>query len=330
MANNSTTAIPSNIGEVTGPLLMGYLFNYGLYGILCVQTYIYYTAFPKDKLYFRSLVYTVFVLDSIQTIMITYDAFQTFAYGFGDMNKLGRVGLFWFDLCFLDGIIAFAVQSFFAYRVRLLSRSKILIPGVILFTALASMSGAIAAGILAKQVEFLSQLQDKVFVGSAFWLGGSAACDVLIALCMTYTLSQANSTYKETQDLIRRLIIVTMETGVLTALAATADLIIFLGFPKLDVHITFTLSLAKLYSNSLLVILNTRLNIPGSRGYKPNGLFVTNSSHGAPTIDLTTFNATRDRWETRTERGPGSNSTTGIRVGVTEESITWSDDPDSV
>ena len=66
------------------------------------------------------------------------------------------------------------------------------------------------------------------------WLAGSAVCDVLIALSMIYVvrgcsldkeleftqghiqLSKANSTYKATRNLIRRLIILTMETGTLT------------------------------------------------------------------------------------------------------------------
>ena len=72
---------------------------------------------------------------------------------------------------------------------------------------------------------------------SQMWLAGSAFCDVLISIVMAFVvrsfrplllpvvhvssdepiqLSRANSTYKETQDFIRRIIILTMETGTLT------------------------------------------------------------------------------------------------------------------
>ncbi|KAJ8087684.1 hypothetical protein PM082_006519 [Marasmius tenuissimus] len=325
--SGATQGVPNNIAEITGPLLMGYLLNYGLYGVLCVQTYIYYTAFPNDRLSFRALVYTVFIIDTIQTVMITYDVFQAFAYGYGDLDKLGRIGLFWFDLCFCDGIIAFLVQTFYAYRIRLLSDSKILLPGAIFIAAFVQMTGAITAGGLALGITYLSELRDRCFVGSTMWLAGSAFCDILIAVSMAWVLSRANSTYKETQDLIRRIIILTMETGTLTALAATADLIIFLGFPQLDVHVTFTLSLAKLYSNSLLVALNTRVRIPGSRGYKPNSAFVSNGSGDGNFNSIGLNSMGRSRWDARTGEGARGGEDRPATIVITQQSITWDDSP---
>ncbi|KAK1219239.1 hypothetical protein PQX77_018046 [Marasmius sp. AFHP31] len=291
---SSNPGFPAQVAQVTGPLLTGYLLNYGLYGILCVQTYIYYTAFPNDKPGFQILVYAVLLLDTIQTVMITVDAFRCFVFGFGNLETIGRIGLFWFDLCFIDGIVACLVQLFFAYRIRRFSNSKVILPGIIAITAFAQLSGALASGIRARNLESLSQLRAETFIESTIWLAGSAICDVLIAFSMIYVLSKANSTYKETRDLIRRLIILTMETGALTALATTVDIIILLGFPKQTVHITFTLTLAKLYSNSLLVVLNTRLVIPGSRGFRGASAFVTSSHRGGGTstsIDLSNLNS---------------------------------------
>lgn len=86
------------------------------------------------------------------------------------------------------------------------------------------------------------------------------------------------------------------------ATAATIDLILFYAFPDNSYHGCIALTLAKLYSNSLMVIFNNRL--------------VTNrSSQGGPrtvsTIDKTTFDAT-DRPFPPTKRfsqGPTSLST---------------------
>ena len=69
-----------------------------------LATDMFYTAFPKDKFWIKILVYSVYLLDMIQTIMITWDCFHTFVFGFNDMKRLDSVGLLWFDLCFLDGI----------------------------------------------------------------------------------------------------------------------------------------------------------------------------------------------------------------------------------
>ncbi|KAL0572991.1 hypothetical protein V5O48_008982 [Marasmius crinis-equi] len=96
------SAIP-DIAKLTGPLLLGYLFNYGLYGVLTVQTYIYYNAFPRDPLTFQMLVFGVYLAETIQTIMITWDAFQNFAFGFGDPLALEKIQLIWMDVCVIDG-----------------------------------------------------------------------------------------------------------------------------------------------------------------------------------------------------------------------------------
>ncbi|KAJ8087668.1 hypothetical protein PM082_006503 [Marasmius tenuissimus] len=281
--DNSTeglqTTIPPHIADITGPLLIACLFNYLLYGILLVQTYMYYTAFPKDVRWLQVLVYTVVLLDTSQTVMVTYDNYTTFAKGFGNMNRLNEVGLLWIDLCFVDGLVAFLVEGFYAWRIWILSRSKALV-GVIMLTALVQLGGAIAAGIRGKEAQVLSKLKEYCFIASSFWLGGSAVCDIIIACSMTWVLYRTKSTYKHTQNIVRRIILLTMETGTVTALAATFDLIFFLIWPDRDGHVILGLNLAKLYCNSLLVILNSRIKIPGARGYEENTALMLELSTG--------------------------------------------------
>ncbi|KAG7091650.1 hypothetical protein E1B28_010671 [Marasmius oreades] len=199
--------------------------------------------------------------------MVTYDAFQDFVFGFGSPGALDRMNLIWFDCCIVDGIVAFTVQAYFAYRIHLLSKSKY-IAGFILFMGLAQVSGAIATGVIAKSVGAFSKIREPCFIPALFWLGGSAACDLTIAIAMTYVLSRFNNVFNETRDLIKRIIRLTMETGSLTAAFATIDLILFLAFPTQDYHITPALALAKVYSNSLLVVFNSRVRIQGGRGTK--------------------------------------------------------------
>ncbi|ESK91204.1 hypothetical protein Moror_2924 [Moniliophthora roreri MCA 2997] len=259
------SSVPPNIAETTGPLLLGYLLNYGLFGVLSVQTYLYYTAFPRDKQGFQTLVYVIYLIEAAQTVMITHDAFKNFAYGFGTVDSLNQINIIWFDVCILDGLVAFLVQCYFSYRIYLLSRFKVLV-ALILFTAFAQFAGAIATGVIAEEVGVFSRLRAACFIPACFWLGGSALCDIIIALSMTYVLSRMNGGFQETRDLVKRIIRLTMETGSLTAAIALVDLILFLVFPNDDFHIVPALTLAKLYSNSLLVVFNSRLRIPHARG----------------------------------------------------------------
>ncbi|KAK1221249.1 hypothetical protein PQX77_015939 [Marasmius sp. AFHP31] len=273
--------IPPTIARITGPLVLGYMLNYGLYGVLAVQTYIYYTAFPRDKVAFQAIVYTVFLVETMQTLMISHDAFRTFAYGFGRLQALDEVHLLWFDVCILDGLVAFSVQTYFAYRIHLLSKSKI-IAALVLAMALAQLAGSLAVGVITRRVGAFSQIRDFTFIPALFWLGGSAACDVTIAIAMTYTLSRYVDVFNQTKDLVRRLIRLTMETGSLTAVVAIVDLILFLVYPKEDFHITPALILAKLYSNSLLVVFNNRVKIKGGRGMESETSKVNMSFGDAP------------------------------------------------
>ncbi|KAH9038275.1 hypothetical protein EDB84DRAFT_1560393 [Lactarius hengduanensis] len=66
--SNSPTASPDVI-RVAGPLLFGRLFNWTLYGVLCVQIYVYSYNFPKDPRPAKFLAYFVFVLEAVQTVL---------------------------------------------------------------------------------------------------------------------------------------------------------------------------------------------------------------------------------------------------------------------
>ncbi|KDR86151.1 hypothetical protein GALMADRAFT_1326045 [Galerina marginata CBS 339.88] len=104
--------------------IVGYLLNWGLFGVLTVQVFIYYVAFPWDRKQNKMLVYGTFLLETLQTILIAHDAFQTFVRGFGDPASLDDVGLAWFSVPLMTGMIALIAQAFYAYRVSVLAQSK--------------------------------------------------------------------------------------------------------------------------------------------------------------------------------------------------------------
>ncbi|KAL0571030.1 hypothetical protein V5O48_010927 [Marasmius crinis-equi] len=277
--------VPPSIARVTGPLLLGFLFNYGLFGVLSVQVYTFHEYFPNEQWRLKSLVYGLYIVEAVQTVMITSDAFEKFVYGFGNFSGLDQLNLLWFDVVIMDGVVAFSVQLYFAYRLFLLSRSKILV-AFIAIMALAQLSGALATGILAQIGGSFSSLKDRAFIAAMFWFGGGVACDVVIAVAMTWAVSlfplfntcrkflttqidikllKYRRRFQESGDLVGRLIRLTMETGSLTATVALIDLIVYFAFPNDPFHTTPALALAKLYSNSLMVVLNSR---PGARSHQ--------------------------------------------------------------
>ncbi|PSR78307.1 hypothetical protein PHLCEN_2v7429 [Hermanssonia centrifuga] len=95
---NTASGIPSDIAKLTGPVLLGDFFNWGLFGVLCVQTYIYYIAFPRDRLLPKFIVWFLFMQELLQTILVTRDAFTSFGFQFGNVIDLDNVALMWFSV----------------------------------------------------------------------------------------------------------------------------------------------------------------------------------------------------------------------------------------
>ncbi|TFK74303.1 hypothetical protein BDN72DRAFT_789560 [Pluteus cervinus] len=250
-----------DLKDIAGPRLIGYMLNSVLYGSLGVQVYFYYEAFPKDRRAIKCLVYTIFLLETLQTIMFFRDCFVVFTKGLGNPSEVNTTQLCWFAVAILDGIVGCIVQIFFAYRIFVLSKSKI-VPSIICIVAITQAISAVTAGIMARSTH-ISDTSKVSSLPICIWLSGSAICDTLIASFMTYYLSRCNSKVRQTRALISKLIRMTIETGSITASVAVVVLVMFLlGKPNFfSASITLSIILGKLYSNTTLVILNSRRNI---------------------------------------------------------------------
>jgi len=188
---------------------------------------------------------------------------------------------------------------YYAYRVTVLSRSRIL-GFSICAIALLQGSSAIAQGVQAFIIGSIANLATtKAFASCAIWLAATAACDVIIAGCMTFFLLKHDNKAPEMHALITKLVRLVVETGMLTALAATVDLILFLAFPHKAYHGCVALTLAKLYSNALLVLFNSRIRIVGARSYIPSevppdtwdSLFAKSTPSATSTLDVLKFHS---------------------------------------
>lgn len=101
---------------------------------------LYYVAFPRDSTWVKIVVYVVYTLEALQTLMICRTAFHAFVYGFFSLDSLDVIGSLWFSIpvlgalgasiyksccpsrpvtlmTMLIAIVSFIVQSFYAYRI---------------------------------------------------------------------------------------------------------------------------------------------------------------------------------------------------------------------
>jgi hypothetical protein len=79
---------------------------------------VYYLAFPADRWLHKWLVYSVYFLESLDTVFLTYDALADFRNKFGVPGPVGSssspVQFSWLRMYIFGGIGAFAVLSAFA------------------------------------------------------------------------------------------------------------------------------------------------------------------------------------------------------------------------
>ncbi|KAK0433710.1 hypothetical protein EV421DRAFT_1741394 [Armillaria borealis] len=221
-----------------------------------VRSNIYYISFPKDNLTSKTVVYLLWLTETVQSVTNIYYTFDTFCYDFGNLSGLDDVDITWFTMPVLSGFVGCVAQLFYAWRMYKFSKKARW-----LCITLSVFSAAICCGIEVRNSVHYSNLQknSKVKVTAIIWLGGSALCDTAIALCMTYLLSGAQTGLKSTRILLSRLIRLSVETGTITAAIAAVHMAVFLAYHNNNFHTAPANCLVKVYSNTVLAICNSRM-----------------------------------------------------------------------
>ena len=215
-----------------------------------------YVHFKNDKPFMRWFVFVLMLADTANALLDLIFIYQYLITHFGNYDYASVANPAFASDPVMTGIIAFATQIFFAWRVYKLMHSKIM-PSLIVVGATISLLSAlgttIGVTIVGKFVEF-----QKFQVAVILWLVGAAVTDVIITGSLVWTLNKARTGFAATDDVITKLIRMTLQTGMLTSAFAVIDIILFLASTT-TLHLVFNLPLAKLYVNSLLSTLNARV-----------------------------------------------------------------------
>ncbi|KAF9527190.1 hypothetical protein CPB83DRAFT_935966, partial [Crepidotus variabilis] len=270
--------------------LIGYFLNWALFGVLSMQIYVYYLAFPHDRFWS----YSIYLLETIQTIMLTQSAFRMFAQGFGNLLYLDNFGTIWFSVPILSGIVAFMAQTLYAYRIKVLSRSSI-IASVVFLLAVIQLGGGIASGIISKRAVFESKfIGAELYITTGIWNGCSALCDILIAACMTFYLVREDTGVTETRRMVRKIVRLAIETGSLTAIVALMNFVLTLVPGHLTYYTATASVVGKLYSNSLMAIFNSRMRLKPEGSKPPISVEFSGIAFGHPQAGSHESNTTND------------------------------------
>ncbi|KAH9066145.1 hypothetical protein EDB87DRAFT_1732114 [Lactarius vividus] len=245
------TASP-DVVKLAAPLIFGPLFNWALYGTLCVQIYVYSYNFPIDKRSIKFLAYFVFLLETAQTALTGADVYYWFVAKYGNMRHLENSHFAPIDIPIITAIISLIVQGYFCYRIWVLSRKSSWLCWIIAAAAVTQSAAATwaSAQSLALGGEYMVT-KTAVYL----WSIPSALADILIAVAMTLLLNRASDNFSS--FVLIRIVRLTIETNALTAALAITALVLYAAFPNELYYITEIIG--KVYSNTLLVSLNNRI-----------------------------------------------------------------------
>ncbi|KAF7298433.1 hypothetical protein MKEN_01368400 [Mycena kentingensis (nom. inval.)] len=251
----------SNAAKMTIPIFVGTILNWTLLGILALQICVYFYTFRKDHIACKLLVVLVSVAEILQTTSATRDATRIFGTQWGNPASLDEVGFAWFTTPVTGGIVACAGQLFFAWRIYAISRS-IGMPLVITVITLFQSAMGLWAGVSIAQAQHFSALQFQYFKIPTAWLSAAAAADLLIVASTCFYLLRSRVGINRSLDaIVVGIIKITVETGLICAIFALADLFVFVAYPRSNLHLAICIALSKIYSNSILLILNSRATI---------------------------------------------------------------------
>ncbi len=75
---------------------------------------LYYLAFPNDRRFTKHLVYGIYVIEFVQTILVAHDMFATYGYGFGDMDALTGMNFNWLTVPIMSAVGARSIFCSFS------------------------------------------------------------------------------------------------------------------------------------------------------------------------------------------------------------------------
>ncbi|GAA6015962.1 hypothetical protein JCM10207_006821 [Rhodosporidiobolus poonsookiae] len=287
MSAPAPPALPAMDSSI-GAFMVGTILSVFLAGLTSLQAYNYFVNFGKsDKKFLVGLVTFLLICDVFHTAISCYTVYLWTVTHYADPSVLIKSPWSFTWDPFLCGIVAIAVQLFYAWRVFVVSRRKWLLP--VLIAVLAVLSCAFAVGSTWKIYLLNSEFArfGEFRYGVAIWLLSAALADVLITASLVWYLRKASSgDYQRSSSIVQRIIRNTVETNGLTCLFAIVDAILFIAIPSASWHVIPNLSLVKLYFNGALVSLNSRKfhqqSLSGGQNFANSSVYTDSHSHGIP------------------------------------------------
>ncbi|KAF8920119.1 hypothetical protein CPB85DRAFT_1428942 [Mucidula mucida] len=251
--------MPSQLDLALGGVVVSTFFSFLSMGVICACAFQYFANFPNDKWVFKALVSACMIMSTIDTISTGLWCYNWSVTNYG--NPAAMAITHWGFAA--EAALLLFVQCFYAWRIWMVSMKKHWWLSAIIVT-LSTMAWCVVVWMTYiisthKMVADLHLVLPVVYI----WLGGSVAADVMITCCMAYYLdlrfrNNMNQRHMPSGGRFKRIIVRTVECNAISLVAQTVTVALF-NRPNVGFYFVLTdMTLAKIYTFSLLVSLNGR------------------------------------------------------------------------
>ncbi|PBK95487.1 hypothetical protein ARMGADRAFT_1078206 [Armillaria gallica] len=317
------------------------LFTMALWGISCLQIFLYFFSTQKDRCYIKCLVVWLWTMDTVHQGLLVSGVYK--AIRDNEIAGTNYIRLEYLIQILLTILVTTPAQGFFAYRIWMFSnKSKLiisflaptilfqLIDGIIfmvinnIMIAFQQQINCNLQRLLARQESELKLLQDLMSIqGIAIaYLIDGAAVDLFIAITMCLFLRRRylniGNAPRETRSMIYRLTLFSINMGTWPAIIAIITLIMYLAYPTYYLYAGLYFFLSPVYCNTVLASINARpyiqnvnngrhISMPKNSGLQfRTGVSSSLHARGAPDeLDLGSYKVGPEELTLNTERTAG-------------------------
>ncbi|KAJ7055126.1 hypothetical protein C8F01DRAFT_1321815 [Mycena amicta] len=243
-----------NLDETYGALYIGVLFATFFQGVLTVQVYIYYTNFPGDSRWLKTLVASVWILDTTHLVLIAQTTYYYLVTSWGDQAALlASTTPLILQMLFVS-LPALLCNIFFLYRVWVFSNHNWLTTGLLACGCLTGFCFEVAIiGQLLRRPIVTTFPQQTTKVEFGFGVLASMYCFVGLMGSPPHQLYSAPS-----NAVTRRFSFVQGVQPNSRSIVVLGTLVAHLLAPDKFIFIAIYFSSGRMYTNALLVSLNAR------------------------------------------------------------------------
>ncbi|KAJ7214526.1 hypothetical protein GGX14DRAFT_444125 [Mycena pura] len=285
-----------DVSPTLGALELGVLLSYVLFGVTTTQLYVYYTRFPNDNWKIKLLVQSISMVflracEATHSACVAHTLYLYTILNYGNPERLIQALPFTFDTAvFFASIIGTLVQGFFAYRIYILGKRRIMVPAI--FWAITTFRFIACLGIFGAGVRMTSLVTYEAQFGwliNTVWAIG-AANEIGITVSLVYLLyTQRNEIHSKTVPLVDKLILWTIGCPLKYVFRLSRSLLPDHWFATMkDTFVWLAIYIigARLFSNSLLASLNGRSTLRGMEA-PTSRIHILNTTTGNPNTKST-------------------------------------------